>query len=174
VVIRLGPPEATCLVVTAREGVFASLGHDLELAVTRFDIRVDEVERRVDASFDAASLRVVQAFRAGKPAALSDADRRTIEDNARKEVLASNRHPEIRYRSTRVVDAPQGFDVAGRLTVRGEEREVFVALRRAGDRYATSVTLDQRAFGITPYAVMLGALRVKPEIVVRLSLPAVA
>ena len=151
--------------------MLAALGHDLELDVTRFDVRVDEAARSVDASFDAASLRVVQALRAGKPSLLSDADRRTIEDNARKAVLSSNRHPEIRYRSTRVVNAPQGFDVTGRLTIRGEEREVFVALRRSGDRYATSVTLDQRTFGITPYAVMFGALRVKAEIVVRLSVP---
>lgn len=170
--IRLGPPPATCLVVTSREGMLATLGHDLELAVTRFDVRVDEVARRVDASFDAASLRVVRALRAGRESPISDGDRRAIEDNVRKHVLETSRHPEVRFRSSRVADAGDGFDVTGKLTIRGEEREVVVRLRRTGDRYVATVTLDQTRWGIQPYGVMMGMIRVKADVVVRLSLPA--
>ncbi len=170
--IRLGPPAAACRVLTFREGPLAAVGHDLELDVTRFDVRVDEVARRVDASFDAASLRVLRALRAGRPAALSDADRRSIEDNVRKHVLDTRSHPEIRFRSSRVTDAPDGFDVTGRLAIRGEERDVVVPLRRQADRYAATVTLDQTRWGIRPYAAMMGMLRVRADVVVTLSLPA--
>jgi hypothetical protein len=171
-VIRFGPPAATCLVVTSREGALAALGHDLELTVTRFDVRVDEIARRVDASFDAASLRVVRALRAGRESPISDGDRRAIEDNVRKHVLETSRHPEVRFRSSRVADAGDGFDVTGKLTIRGEEREVVVRLRRTGDRYVATVTLDQTRWGIQPYGVMMGMIRVKADVVVRLSLPA--
>jgi polyisoprenoid-binding protein YceI len=172
--IRLGPPHAECIVVTRREGLLAGLGHDLELAVARFDVRIDEAKRTVDASFDAASLRVVRAFRDSpeNTSSISDADRRTIEDNLRRDVLETNRHPEVRFRSTRVVDAGDGFDVTGRLTLHGKEREIVVPMRRAGDRYVGEVTLRQPDFGIKPYAVLLGAIKVRPEVTVRISVPA--
>jgi len=172
--IRLGPSTARCHVLTFRDGLLARFGHDLDLAVTRFDIRVNETARSVDASFDAASLRVVRALRDGAelPGALSDADRRTIEDDIRRVVLETGKHPEIRFRSTRIVDAPNGLDVTGRLALHGVEREVAIPLRRAGDRYEADVGLHQPDFGIAPYSAMLGALRVKSDVIVRLSLPA--
>jgi polyisoprenoid-binding protein YceI len=172
--IRLGPSDAACHVLTCREGLLSSFGHDLELMVTRFDIRVDDVQRTVDASFDAASLRVVRALRHGAEQAgvLSDGDRRTIEDNVRREVLEASRHPEIRFRSTGVADVEGGFDVMGRLLLHGMERDLVVPLRRSADGYAAEVRLYQPDFGIRPYTALLGALKVKPEITVRISLPA--
>jgi polyisoprenoid-binding protein YceI len=171
--IRIGPSIAQCRVLTFRDGLLARFGHDLELAVTRFDLRVNETARSVDASFDAASLRVVRALRDGVElaGALPDADRRTIEDEVRRIVLETGKHPEIRFRSTRVVDVDDGFDVSGRLFLHGEDREVVVALRRRAERYEAAVTLHQPDFGIVPYSAMLGALRVKADVVVRLSLP---
>ena len=170
--IRLGPPAAECRVSTYKEGLLSSFGHDLELAVTRFDIRIDEKARRVDASFDAASLRVVRALRDGVELekGLSDADRRTIEDAVRRDVLEVGSHPEIRYRATRVVDVEDGFDVTGKLLLHGKERDVVLPLRRIGDRWVGSVMLNQPDFGIRPYSAFLGALKVKPEVVVRLSI----
>jgi polyisoprenoid-binding protein YceI len=172
--IRLGPSIARCHVLTFRDGLLARFGHDLELAVTRFDIRVNDAARSVDASFDAASLRVVRVLRDGAElaGALSDADRRTIEDDLRRVVLETGKHPEIRFRSTRVADVTNGFDVTGRLALHGQEREIVVPLRRAEDRYDAAVTIHQPDFGIAPYSAMLGALRVKVDVIVRLSVPA--
>lgn len=170
--IRLGPPAAECRVLTFREGLLSSFGHDLELAVTRFDVRVDDEARRVDASFDAASLRVVRALRDGVETALSEADRRTIEDNVRRDVLDANRYPEIRYRSSRVATVDGGFDVTGKLALHGKERDVAVQLRRTGGRYTAQVRLEQPDFDIRPYSALLGAIKVKPGLVVALSLPA--
>jgi polyisoprenoid-binding protein YceI len=171
--LRLAPPAAECRVLTYREGLLASFGHDLELAVTRFDVRVDPETRRADASFDAASLRVVRALRGGVelPNALSDADRRTIEDAVRKDVLETTRFPEIRYRTTRVREVENGFEVAGKLALHGKERDVTLPIRRVGDRWVGSVTLVQPDFGIRPYSAFLGAMKVKPDVIVRVSLP---
>jgi polyisoprenoid-binding protein YceI len=172
--IRLGPPAAGCLVLTFREGLLSGLGHDLELAVTRFDIQVDEAGRRVEARFDATSLRFARALRDGVPLpdGLPDADRRTIETHVCRDVLDATSHPEIRFCSTRVADLADGFRVTGRLALHGREREVALALRRAGDRYTGDVRLHQPDFGIRPYSALFGALKVKPDVVVRLSLPA--
>ena len=172
--LRLGPPAAQCHVLTYCEGLLASFGHDLELAVTRFDIRVDPDARRADASFDAASLRVQRGFKNGVEHRLSDADCRAIEDAARRDVLEVTRYPEIRFRSTRVTDVEGGFDVVGKLLLHGKERDVAVSLRRDGDRYVASVPLRQEDFGIQPYSAFFGGLKVKPDVVVRLSTPAAA
>ena len=171
--IRLGPPAAQCHVLTKCEGLLASFGHDLELAVTRFDIRIDPDARRADASFDAASLRVERALRGGVDhRGLSDADRRGIEDNARRDVLSVTHYPEVRFRTTRVTDVDGGWDVVGKLMLHGKERDIQVRLRRDGDRYVASIPLRQEDFGIQPYSTFFGGLKVKSEVVVRLSLPA--
>jgi len=171
--IRLGPPAAQCHVLTYCEGLLASFGHDLELAVTRFDIRVDPDARRADASFDAASLRVQRVFKNGVlHSGLSDTDRRAIEDNARRDVLEVKRYPEVRFRTTRVTDVEGGWDVAGKLVLHGKERDVLVRLRREGDRFVASVPLRLEDYGIKPYSTFFGGLKVKSDLVVRLSLPA--
>ena len=159
---------------TWREGLLASFGHDLELAVTRFDVRVDVEARRADASFDAASLRVVRALRDGAelPNALSDADRRTIEDTVRRDVLESAKYPEVRWRTTRIVEVEGGFDVTAKLALHGRDRDVTMPLRRVGDRWVGSVTLAQPDFGIRPYSAFFGGLKVKSNVVVRVSAPA--
>lgn len=170
--ITLGPPASECRVLTYREGLLSALGHDLELAVTRFEIRVDVDARTVDATFDATSLRVVRALRDGVETGVSDRDRTTIEQNCRRDVLDADRHPEIRYRSSRVVEVDGGFDVEGNLALRGTQRPVAVRLRRAGDRYLAEVPIHQPDFGIEPFSALLGAIKVKPRVVVRLALTA--
>jgi polyisoprenoid-binding protein YceI len=172
-VIRLAPPVAECRVLTFREGLLSSFGHDLDIAVTRFDLRVDENARSVDASFDAASLRVMRALRDGVELSdgITDRDRRTIEEAIRRDVLESNTYSEIRFRSTRVVDVDGGFDAVGRLALHGDEREITVKLRRTDDRYAGEMRLHQPDFGIKPYTAFFGAMKVKPDVIVRVSLP---
>jgi YceI-like protein len=173
-VIRLGPPAASCRVLVFRDGLFSALGHDLEIDVTRFDVRVDETRRTADASFDAASLRVVRALRDGVElrGTPSERDRRTIEDTIRRDVLDAPHHPEIRFRTTRVAERDDGFDVTGRLSLHGRDRETRLVLRRVVDRYEAEVRLHQPDFDIRPYAAFLGALRVKADVLVRLTLPA--
>ena len=117
---------------------------------------------------------MVRALRDGVeiPNSPSADERREIEDNTRRDVLDANRYPEIRFRSTRVTDVEGGHDVAGTLQLHGKERDLVVALRRAGDRYVADVPIEQPDFGIRPYSAFLGALKVKPRVVVRLSFPA--
>jgi polyisoprenoid-binding protein YceI len=172
-VIRLAPPIAECRILTFREGLLSSFGHDLEIAVTRFDLRIDEQARSVDASFDAASLRVLRALRDGVelPHGLTDRDRKTIEEAIRRDVLETSTYSEIRFRSTRVVDVDGGFDAIGRLALHGDEHEITAELRRVEDRYAAEVRVHQLDFGIRPYSAFLGAMKVKPDVLVRLSLP---
>lgn len=170
-----GPDTATCEVLTFREGLLSAAAHDLVLRVGTFAIDVDPAVPAVRATFDAASLRVLTALRDGRPlpGALSAADARDIERAIREKVLHAERFPEIRFAASAVSARQDGYEVRGTLTLAGRSRELAIDVREAAGRLGAEVSLHQPDFGIRPYSAMLGAIRVKPDVRVRVSVPAV-
>jgi polyisoprenoid-binding protein YceI len=168
-----GPEVASCEVLTFREGLLSLVAHDLLLRVTAFEISVDPATQAVAARFDAASLRVVTAMRDGRPlpGALREADARGIEATIADTVLRARRFPEIRFVSTAVSPGERGYQVRGSLTLAGATRQVAPAVRREAGRLSAEVQLRQPDFGIRPYSAMLGTLRVKAGVIVRVSVP---
>ncbi|WP_242355546.1 MULTISPECIES: YceI family protein [unclassified Anaeromyxobacter] len=170
-----GPDAARCEVLTFREGALSAFAHDLLLRVTAFELVVDPVVPSVAARLDPASLRVVGAMRDGRPlaGALRATDAREIEEAIAATVLRARRFPDIRFASTGVSRRDGGgYDVRGALTLVGVTRPIEVAVSRDGERLVAEVPLHQPAFGVRPYSAMLGTLRVKPDVLVRLSVPA--
>src|SRR5215472_5047976 len=165
--LRFDETSGECLVFTYKEGLLSAIAHDLEVRVTRFVIEVDEVGRAVDARFAADSLRVVRALREGQETALRPGDSDQIEENIRRDVLEPDRHPDIRFRSSRVEERSGGYVVTGTLEIRGTTRPLELRVDREGDRWVSEVRLHQPDFGIKPYSAMLGALRVKADVLVR-------
>ena len=165
--------NSECLVFTFRDGLLSRLAHDLKLQVERFSIEHDEKARQVQATFDPSSIRVVCARNEGSdtPEALSESDKSKIVDNINKEVLRTRKHPSIRFTSTGIRTRGEGRTVEGTLELCGRSRAVQAEIRPQGDLWVTEVTLNQPDFGIKPYTAALGALRVKPEVRVRVSVP---
>jgi hypothetical protein len=147
-------------VLTFKEGLLSRVAHDLKLRVERLGLEV--ADDAVTAWFDATSLRVVTAMKDGResPGALSDADKRTIERNIREDVLDATRHPQIRFQSKVVERRGDEATIRGTLQLHGQERE--------GGAVVAEARLHQPDFGIKPYSAMMGTLRVKPDIEVRL------
>ncbi len=164
---RFDPSTASCDVFTFREGALARVGHDLKLRATRFQIEADRAFVR--ARFDAQSLRVVAAMRAGleDPFALSDTDRRDIERTCARQVLEAHRFPEIVFTSSAV---EPGL-VRGILSLHGTEASGDFAVEQVEGRAVAEMELDVRRFGIRPYSAMFGALRVAPRVRVVVSTP---
>jgi energy-converting hydrogenase A subunit M len=164
---------AECTVLTYKEGLLSAVAHDLEIAVTRFDVDVEDGGKALSARFDASSLRVLHAMADGKPreGALSDADKRKIENSIVADVLDAGKHPEIRFVAADVTPEGEGFRVRGELTLHGRTRAIAFVARRLGDRLVAEVQLHQPDFGIRPYSAMLGTLKVKPDVTVRCTLP---
>jgi hypothetical protein len=159
---------AEVLVLTFKEGALSALAHDLKLKVTALS-----VSRTVDsasATFDATSLRVVTAMRNGAeaPNALPGFARAEIEKNIIADVLEARRYPRISFETTRVT----ATEVEGRLTLKGVTRPLRGTRTDRDHRLIAEFRFDQRTFGVTPYSALLGALRISPEIVVIVSLPA--
>ena len=97
---------------------------------------------------------------------------RQVADNIASDVLEPRRHPEVRFESSRVVEEGAGFRVTGTLFQHGRRKELTVPVRREGALWVAEVALHQPDFGIKPFSAMLGALKVKPGVTVRLSVPA--
>jgi hypothetical protein len=53
----------------------------------------------------------------------------------------------------------------------GKSKTIQTSVRAAGDRYTAELKLHQPDFGIKPYTAAFGALKVKPDVLVRVSVP---
>jgi polyisoprenoid-binding protein YceI len=127
-----------------------------ELGFNVADISVDEPVLRAAAGTDFAS-NVSDAARTG-----------TRNNMLGEKLLQAVGFPRISLKSERVVPGNTGnFVVTTRMMVRGSEYSIDVPLRLQYDGdslYANGeFALKQSALGLTPYSVMLGALRVSDE-----------
>lgn len=166
--ITLPPASVTCEVLTRREGVLSAVGHDLRIAATRSSWTVDLARGTLTGAIEAAGLQVASALRGDHdaPGALSAADREMIDRAMRDDVLDVRRFPEVRVTATFERTDGKAL-VKGAVTIRGVERPFQVEATRDGAWWVASCALDQTAFGIRPYTAMLGALKVRREVVVR-------
>jgi polyisoprenoid-binding protein YceI len=160
--------SATCEIHTFREGLLAAIGHDLKIGVTRFTIDVDEATLAIRASFDARSLKVIGALAGG---AVSAKDAAEIEDNIQSKVLDSGRFPTITFTSSTVEREGGVLKIRGELDLHDKRRNLSMTSHQVGDRQVVEVTLHQPDFGIKPYRAPLGVIKVKPDLVVRVSIP---
>jgi polyisoprenoid-binding protein YceI len=166
-----GSTTGTIEVFTFREGALSAIGHDLLLRATRFDR--DVLAGAITVRVDTTSLRVVGAVRGGAvdESALSDRDKAEIERNCARDVVEAQRHAEATFVSSEVRQTEAGWAVRGTLTIHGVAHEgTFEVLRKDG-RAIARIDLDIRSFGMKPYSAMLGALRVKPVVLLVVEVP---
>jgi hypothetical protein len=120
-VIRLAPPIADVASSRSARGFCRASGTTSSSPSRASTSASNEPARSVDASFDSRSLRVVRALRDGVelPDAITERDRRTIEEAIRRDVLETGTYSEIRFRSTRIVDVDAASTSIGRLALHG-------------------------------------------------------
>ena len=54
----------------------------------------------------------------------------------------------------------------------GRSKALTIEARRDAGRWVAEVLLHQPDFGVKPYSAMLGTLKIKPDVRVRVSVPA--
>lgn len=173
----LDASSVDCRIFTFKEGALSALAHDLELKVTRLALELDEPAApdqpwRLRARFLADSLVVLHALKDGRPTSqLSAADKRKIEKTITSDVLDVRRHPEIRYEAEAAPSATAGFALAGELTLQGRRRAVALAALPQGGALVAETALHQPDFGIQPFSALLGALKIRPDVKVRIAVP---
>jgi polyisoprenoid-binding protein YceI len=164
--MRFEPPAATCFIFTFKEGFLSRIAHDLRIRVARFWIEVEA--DRIRAEFDARSLEVETAMKDGRPHdALGPADRDKIRATIANDVLETGRFPTVVFESSSF----DGGTIRGSLTLHGTTRSIALPIEKSGNLRKIRWTLHQPDFGIAPYRAALGALKLKPDVIVELTLP---
>jgi hypothetical protein len=159
---RFGPDNAELTVRTSRTGAAARAGHDLVLAVTAWEATLDAgkdpgvATLRLDA--DGTSLRVLRGT--GGVQALGDDEKASIVASIDDAVL---RRRDIRFRSTeaQVTGGADRVSVRGDLELVGRTHPLSFELTVDEDgRLTGSAVVRQSDWGIKPYSILFGALKV--------------
>lgn len=157
-------------VLTEKEGMLSAMAHDLEIAVTAFTAKVEDTQ--IQGTFDARSLKVLHAMKNGAPStALSDKDKAEIEKNIAKDVLESEKHAQVTFASTSVKRDGASVAVSGTLQVHGVSKPVSFTAKKVDGAWVAEIPLSQPDYGIKPFSAMMGTLKVKPDLKVRVKIP---
>jgi len=166
--------SAQCLVFVLKEGMLSAVAHDVKVQIDEFEVAIDEPTRAIAAIFNADSAQVLTAMRDGQddPDALSSEQKHQIELNIRTDVLKSREFPDIVFVSESVADSEAGYVAKGNLTIKDVTQSITFPVRRSDGFYVAEAKVHQPDFGIEPYSAMMGAIRVRPTVIVRVSIPA--
>ena len=174
--------ESNLWVYVAKAGLLSALAHNHNIGVATFSGTVTVPESgaaggALQLEMDAKSLNVADK-------GISEKDRSEISNSMHNEVLHSDKHAKIIFKSVSVGEVkPLGgdnynFTVQGDLTLHGVTKRIGVAVAatitaqqiKATGKY----TLKQSLFGITPYSKAGGAVKVKDDVIVNFSMVAKA
>ncbi len=138
-----GAERGRIVLLTARDGLAAQVGHDLSIEVTRWSAELEVAADLSPAGLiicaDINSLVVREGTGGVKP--LTDRDRREIAVTARKLLLH------------------------GTLSLAGTDRPLRLQVVKDGEAaYHVTASVRQSDFGIKPYAAFLGVLKVSDAV----------
>lgn len=171
---KFAASDSDCFVYTYREGALSVVGHDLKLRVGDFTIDGTEEPPAIRAEVRADSLRVVGAVKDGgvSEGELSLQEKREIEAHINKDVLETGKYPTISFRSTSIEkEGDSRYQVAGQLYLHGVKREIGFMVQLQSGRAVARGWIHQPDFGIKPFRAFLGMLRVKPDVLVEVTVP---
>jgi polyisoprenoid-binding protein YceI len=159
--------KSTLTIHVGKTGAFSAFGHEHEVRAPIHSGTADTGSHpAVEIHVNARELRVI-----GKDD--SEKDRAEVQKTMLgPEVLDSERHQEIVFKSTGAESAGQGkWTLRGNLTLRGQMRPVTVQVTLKDGRYTGEATVKQTDFGIKPpgKAGVRAKDEVKIEFDVRLS-----
>jgi polyisoprenoid-binding protein YceI len=138
--------KSTLTIHVGKTGVFSGLGHEHEVRAPIHSGTADTGSHpAVEIHVEARALRVI-----GKDE--PEKDRAEVQKTMLgPEVLDSERHQEIVFKSTSAEPAGQGqWTLRGNLTLRGQTRPVTMRVTLKDGRYTGAATVKQTDFGIKP------------------------
>ena len=163
--------NAECLIFTYKEGLLSKVAHDLKLRVNEFQVHWKAEE--VIAEFDPRSIEVVNAMKNGQenPSALTASDKAKVLENMHRDVLKTKKFPTIRFSAGSLNTTDTRVEVDGYLELVGKKRPVRAIALQQGAHWDVQVPLHQPDFGIKPFKALMGAIKIKPDVMIRIRLP---
>ena len=170
VVWNLDAADGELTVRTGVAGRAARMGHRLTIAMTRWQARVNWVDGEPSTAVLAVEVDSLQVLRGeGGVKGLSGPEKSVARSNALKSLSAS-RFPEIRFAADVIAGTEDGYRLQGTLHIRGKARPHTVELHAddLGDswRLTAESRVRQSDFGVKPFSMLVGSLRVADEVTV--------
>jgi polyisoprenoid-binding protein YceI len=166
----LNPDDGELLVHTTVAGRAAKMGHRLTIAMKRWQATVqwsggEPVSAQLTVDVD--SLEVLRGDGGLTP--LSGPEKILVRSNALRQ-LGAGRFPQICFDADAIEQSQDGYRLAGTLQIRGNTRDQVIDLRTEdlGDawRLSTQAIVRQSEFGVKPYSLVMGSLKVADDVTV--------
>jgi polyisoprenoid-binding protein YceI len=153
---------------TGVTGRAARMGHRLTIAMTRWHATVhwnDGEPATAELVVEADSLEVLRGE--GGVKGLSGPEKAVARSNALKSLNAS-RFPEIRFTADVIDKTDEGYRLSGTLQIQGKSHKHEIDLRTddlgASWRMSAESTVRQTDYGIKPFSLLMGSVRVVDEV----------
>lgn len=157
------------VVKTYRQGSLAAVGHDLHIVARRFRIDVSDDQSQVSGVVELSELAVEAAVKNDVPvASLSDNDKEKIDSAMRRTVLETAKHPRATFTSTVVQEQAGHTTIRGDLQLHGVSQRIDIQGVREGRELVCRFAIKQSTFGLQPFQILMGALKVADEVNVEL------
>jgi polyisoprenoid-binding protein YceI len=161
----LGPSNGSLTVRTGRTGAAAKAGHDLVIEVGSWEATLDlsdtPGEPAITLTADSRSLRVTEGI-GGMP--FGEKEKASATQSIDEDVLKGTA---VEFRSTEARANPDRtrISVRGELELAGKRRPVEFELAIGADNRLTGeATLKQTEWGMKPYSILFGTLKVADEV----------
>lgn len=158
-------------ILTDVGGPAAKMGHRLTIAMASWQATVDwRAGKPVSAELvvDVDSLQVIKGEGGVTP--LSGPEKVVVRGNALKS-LDVKKHPQIRFHADSVAKTKAGYRMTGEVEIHGttQPQVVDLEVRDDGDVWLMSaqVPVVQSLFGVKPYSLLMGTMKVADEVTVR-------
>jgi hypothetical protein len=100
------------------------------------------------------------------------ASKREIDQNILKKVLDAATYRSITFSSRSVTKEDSSYRIRGILTLNGISREMTFTAHNEGNYYVAEAWLNLPEFRIKPFSAFFGAIKIKPDILIKTALPA--
>jgi polyisoprenoid-binding protein YceI len=170
---KLDESDGALIVRTDVTGRASRLGHRLTIALNSWRATVSWTAGQpcaIDLNVDVESLDVLRGE--GGLTALSEPEKALAQSNALKS-LGANRFRTISFRADEIAKTADGYRLGGTVEIHGTTRPRTIDLRVAdlGDvwRMSCDVRVRQSEFGVTPFSMFLGSMKVADDVAVSFS-----
>ena len=159
------------LILTGVAGPAAKTGHRLTIAMRTWQASVDWRGKQpvsVELTVAVDSLEVIKGEGGVTP--LLGPELGIIRSNALKS-LDAKKFPQIRFTAADITEAAGGYRLSGTVEIHGKTRPqvVDLSVEDQGGEWAMSakVAVTQTQFGVKPYSLLMGAVKVADEVAIK-------
>jgi polyisoprenoid-binding protein YceI len=168
---KFGSADGELRILTGVAGPGAKMGHNLTIRIRNWQASVQwdgDRPTEMELSAEVDSLEVLEGHGGVTP--LTGPEKIVVRSNALKS-LNAKKFPAIRFASQTITHTGTGYRLEGTLEIHGTSRTQTVELSVADDddRWALSAEtpVTQTAFGVKPYSLLMGTLKVADEVTVQ-------